>query len=292
MVFLYYIILAILQGLFEWLPISSSGQTMIIAMNFFSISADEAFSLAIWLHLGTMFAVLLRFIKDYWNIFKACLPPVFKNVEEIDKKKRNWLIFATIGTAVTALPLYFIFREVIIETLLVSEADAAFVGDIITLIISGLLIITGIILLRAQKKEGRKIIGDEPMGKINRQSFLAGLAQGVSILPGISRSGITVSTILGQKYEQNNALKLSFLMSVPVVIASVAVDIIFGEGSIFALDPFIILWVIIISFLVGYLTIEALIRISKKINFGYFCIVYGAIAVMVITPFLIFSILI
>ncbi|TFF89419.1 MAG: undecaprenyl-diphosphate phosphatase [Promethearchaeota archaeon] len=287
-----YIILAVLQGLFEWLPISSSGQTMIIAMNVFSISADEAFSLAIWLHLGTMLAVFFRFIKDYWNIFKACLPPIFKDIEEVEKKKRNWLIFATIGTAITALPLYFIFREVIIEILLVSEADAAFVGDIITLIISGLLIITGIILLMTQKKEGKRKIEDVPMGKINKQSFLAGLAQGISILPGISRSGITVSTILGQKYEQNNALKLSFLMSVPVVIASVAVDLIFGEGSIFALDPFIIILVIIVSFLVGYLTIEVLIRVSKKVNFGYFCIFYGVIAFLVITPFLIYSILV
>ena len=286
---IFYIIIAILQGLFEWLPISSSGQTMIISMNIFVISAEEAFSLAIWLHIGTMLAVLLKYIKDYWNIFKACIPPVFKNVEEVDKKKRNWLIFATIGTAITALPLYFIFREIIIEELLVSEADAAFAGDIITLIISGLLIITGIILLKSKNKYGDKTINDLPMGKVNKHSFIAGLIQGISILPGISRSGVTVSTILSQKYEQDSALKLSFLMSVPVVIASVAVDILFGDGSLLALDTSIIVITTLISFVVGYLTIELLVRVSKKVNFGYFCIIYGIIAFAVILPFLIYS---
>ncbi|MFX0073740.1 MAG: undecaprenyl-diphosphate phosphatase, partial [Candidatus Hermodarchaeota archaeon] len=54
-----YIIIAILQGLIEWLPISSSGQVMIVAINFFGISPEEAFSLSIWLHLGTAFAVIL-----------------------------------------------------------------------------------------------------------------------------------------------------------------------------------------------------------------------------------------
>ena len=66
-----FIIIAILQGLFEWLPISSSGQVMIISTEFFGISTDEAFSLAIWLHLGTALAVIIRFWKDYVGIFKS-----------------------------------------------------------------------------------------------------------------------------------------------------------------------------------------------------------------------------
>jgi undecaprenyl-diphosphatase len=236
-----YIIIAILQGLFEWLPISSSGQVMIVAVNFFGIPPEEAYSLSIWLHLGTMFAVLLKFKKDYIRIVKSFLPMKF-NIIETDIKKRNWLIVGTIGTAITALPLYFIFKFII-----VGEFTAVH-GDLLTLIIAGMLIITGIILLLIKKKFGVKTIESVEKQNVIKDSFIIGLIQGVAVLPGISRSAITVSTTLIENYEQDSALRLSFLMSVPVVIASIAVDIIFGEGSVFRiLDP---ITIIIITFFV------------------------------------------
>ena len=275
-----YIIIAILQGFFEWLPISSSGQTFIISMNLFNISAEEAYSLAIWLHLGTTLAVILKFRTDFVKICKSVLPKKYV-VDDIDIKKRNWLVYATIGTGITALPLYFVFRIVI------SGAFTAFQGDLITLIISGLLIITGIILLKTRKIYGKITLEDAPQNEITKDSFLAGLIQGVSILPGISRSGVTVSAVLLENYNQDNALRLSFLMSVPVAIASIMVDIIFGEGSVFGtLEPFLIILITIISFLVGYLTIEILLRVAQKISFGYFCISYGVITYLIIIPFI------
>jgi undecaprenyl-diphosphatase len=276
-----YIVFAILQGLFEWLPISSSGQVMIVAVNFFGIPPEEAYSLSIWLHLGTMFAVLLKFRKDYIRIVKSFLPKKF-NIEETDIKKRNWLIVGTIGTAITALPLYFIFKYIIIGEF--TEIH----GDFLTLIIAGMLIITGIILLLIKKKFGVKTIESVEKQNVIKDSFIIGLAQGVAILPGISRSAITVSTILIENYEQDNALKLSFLMSVPVVIASIAVDIIFGEGSVFGiLDPITIIIITFISFIVGYASIEILLKIAKRIQFGYFCLLYGIIAYAIILPFFI-----
>ncbi len=274
-----FIILSILQGLTEWLPISSSGQVMIFSINVFGIPPDQAFSLAIWLHLGTTIAVLLKFRTDYIKIIQSFLPNIFE-VEDIDIKKRNWVIFATIGTAITALPLYF----------LIKDSFSAFQGDLITLIISGFLIITGIILLKMRKDYGKNAINDIEDQKIFKHSFLTGLIQGCSILPGISRSGVTVSTILGEKYEHSSALKLSFLMSVPVAIASIGIDIIFGEGSILGtLDPIIIILSTLISFGVGYLTIEFLIRVAQKIQFGYFCILYGIISIIIIIPILLIS---
>ena len=276
-----YIIIAILQGLFEWLPISSSGQVMIVAVNFFGIPPEEAYSLSIWLHLGTMFAVLLKFKKDYIRIVKSFLPMKF-NVIETDIKKRNWLIVGTIGTAITALPLYFIFKFII-----VGESTAIH-GDLLTLIIAGMLIITGIILLLIKKKFGVKTIESVEKQNVIKDSFIIGLIQGVAVLPGISRSAITVSTTLIENYEQDSALRLSFLMSVPVVIASIAVDIIFGEGSVFRiLDPITIIIITLSSFIVGYASIEILLKIAKRIQFGYFCLLYGIIAYAIILPFFI-----
>ncbi|MHA1825011.1 MAG: undecaprenyl-diphosphate phosphatase [Promethearchaeota archaeon] len=276
-----YIIIAILQGLTEWLPISSSGQVMIFSLNILDISPEQAYSLSIWLHLGTMFAVILRFRKDYYGIIKSFIPNKVK-MDQRDVKKRNWIIITTVGTAITAVPLYLIFRVLILGTY---SADQ---GDVLTLIISSFLIITGIILLVFKKKYGRKTIDGISNKELNRDSFIAGLIQGFAILPGISRSGVTVSTLLIENYEQDHSLNLSFLMSVPVILASIGVDLIFGEGSIFgSLDIPTILVITIVSFLVGYLTMEILLRVARKVNFGYFCILYGVLAFIIIVPFLI-----
>ncbi|TFG18074.1 MAG: undecaprenyl-diphosphate phosphatase [Promethearchaeota archaeon] len=273
-----YIIIALLQGLVEWLPISSSGQVFVVATTFLNINPDEAFSLSIWLHFGTMFAVLLKFRKDYYRIVKSIFPNRFKS-EDIDIKKRNWLIIATIGTGITALPLYFVFKFLFIE------GFSAESGDIITLVIAGFLIITGIVLIKFKASYGSKDVENVSKEVIRKDSLISGLIQGISILPGISRSGFTVSSMLFERYKQEKALFLSFLMSVPVIIASIGVDILFGEGSVFGiLDPLTIVITTLISFLVGYLTMNILLKIANRIGFGYFCIAYGLVAFIIILP--------
>ncbi len=277
-----YIIIAILQGLFEWLPISSSGQVMMISINFFGIPPEKAFSLSIWVHLGTAIAVLIKLRKDYVQIIKSIIPRKFE-VDENDVKKRNWLICATIGTAITAIPLYLLFKFVIIEGFDATQ------GDVLTLVISGLLIVTGIVLLIFRRKFGKKNIKTVSDRELIKDSSISGLIQGIAILPGISRSGFTVSTILFEKYDQDQSLKLSFLMSVPVVLASIGMDIIFGEGSVFGtIDIFTILIITAISFIVGYLSMELLLKIAQKINFSYFCILYGVLSFVIIVPFMLF----
>ncbi|HEY0088029.1 MAG TPA: undecaprenyl-diphosphate phosphatase [Candidatus Lokiarchaeia archaeon] len=278
-----YIILAILQGLFEWFPISSSGQVMIVAIIVFGITADEAYSLSIFLHLGTMFAVLLKFRKDFLSIFKSFTKYEYEG-KSADVKRRNWVVLGTIGTAITALPLYFIFKALIIGEF------TALQGDLITLIITGLLILTGTILLLTKRMFGINTLDDVSNKEVMKDGFLAGLIQGLAVLPGISRSGITTSAILFEKYEQNSALKLSFMMAVPAIIGSIFVDIIFAKGSVFGfLDIFTIILITLISFIVGYLTMDLLLKIAKKVGFNYFCIIYGIIAFAVIIPVLILT---
>ncbi len=272
-----YIVMAILQGLVEWLPISSEGQTMVIATSVFGFSPGEAFSLAIFLHLGTMLAVLVRLRSDVVKIFKACLPNPPPEVTETDIKMRNWVIIATIATAIVAVPLYF----------LVQDLFAVTTGDTVTILIAGFLLITGIILLLTRKKYGQNTLEDVSTGTITKHSIITGLVQGTSVLPGMSRSGVTVSSNLFENYEQNTALRLSFLMSVPVVLGVIAVDILFGDYSVFGfLDPLTIVVVIAVSFIVGYFTMEFLLRLAHKIQFGYFCIFYAVIAFALILPFL------
>jgi len=205
-------------------------------------------------------------------------------VEDIHVKKRNWLIYATIGTAITAIPLYLLFKFIIIEGFDATQ------GDIMTLVISGFLIITGIVLLIFKKKFGTKTIDLISTRDLIKDSSISGLIQGIAILPGISRSGFTISTLIFEKYTQEQSLKLSFLMSVPVALASIGMDIIFGEGSVFGtIDIFTILILTAVSFIVGYFSMELLLKIARKINFSYFCILYGVISFAIIVPFVFFG---
>ena len=277
-----YIIIAIIQGLVEWLPISSSGQVLIASVTIFGIPPEQAFSLSIWLHLGTTIAVIVKMRKDFIRIIKSIIPGKFE-IEDIHVKKRNWLIYATIGTAITAIPLYLLLKFLIIEF------DAT-QGDLITLVISGFLIITGIVLLIFKKKFGNKTIDTISNRELIKDSSISGLIQGIAILPGISRSGFTISTLIFEKYTQEQSLKLSFLMSVPVALASIGMDIIFGEGSVFGtIDIFTILIMTAVSFIVGYFSMELLLKIARKINFSYFCILYGVVSFMIIVPFMFFG---
>jgi undecaprenyl-diphosphatase len=274
-----FVIIAILQGLLEWLPVSSSGQVMIISINFFGISPTNAYSLAIWLHLGTSLSVLLKFNRDFIEITKS----IFINPSEESKIpiiKRNWVIIATFGTALTGIPTYFAFK------IFLEDVYIAAHGDIITLVISGFLIVTGLILLLRKRISGMKQIESLNKKLFQSDSFIGGLIQGFSVLPGISRSGITISAILMEQYTQKDALTLSFLISVPAAFGSIFVDLIFGQGSIFgSMDLITILIITIVSFVAGYATIEIFLKIAQKIEFGYFCIVYGVLSYIIIVPF-------
>ena len=278
-----YIVIAIIQGLVEWLPISSSGQVLLASVNIFGIPPEQAFSLSIWVHLGTTIAVVVKMRKDFIHIIKSIIPGKFE-IEDNHVKKRNWLIFATVGTAITAIPLYLLFKFIIIEGFDATQ------GDIITLVISGFLIITGIVLLIFKKKFGNKTIDSISNRELIKDSSISGLIQGIAILPGISRSGFTISTLIFEKYTQEQSLKLSFLMSVPVALASIGMDIIFGEGSVFGtIDVFTILIITAVSFIVGYFSMELLLKIARKINFSYFCILYGVVSFIIIVPFMFFG---
>lgn len=242
------IILGIIQGITEWLPISSSGQGMLTMLMFFGVSAKEAFSIAIYLHFGTLLAVLVYLRQEIIDIFK---------VE--NKKILQFLIISTIFTGLVGLPLY----------KFLSDAFGEFSGGIFTILIGILLIITGIIL--HQSKETSKEARDIEL----KDMVLAGCAQGITILPGISRSGITVAALLWLKFNQQTALKLSFLMSIPAVLGALAIESLNSTITPFSQE---VAAGIIFAFIFGILTMHLLLKIAQKLNFANFCIFLGGVS--------------
>ncbi len=258
------IILGVIQGVFEWLPISSQGNLVLVMVGVFGIGIVSAFKYSIFLHLGTFLAVLVYFRKDVVKIIARLrkYKPGFKRKKD---GLISFLIVATVITGIIGYPLY----KLVINLNLPGEIFIGLIG--IALIITGLL----------QKVSLNKKIKTER--RLNfKDSILLGVLQGLAIIPGISRSGITISGFLFRRYSPKQGLHLSFLMSIPVLfVGSVFMPLIQGFPEVNVVNLILGLG---FAFIFGILTIKLLLTLAQKIRFWIFCIFIGGLALV---PFLV-----
>lgn len=253
------ILLGAIQGITEWLPISSSGVVTLINSNFLGISdIGQLLHIALFLHLGTFFAALIYFRKEVLHLFKTLSQ--YKYQDDASKKTLKFLITATIISGIIGLS--------ILKLLTSFEGYLEITGKTITFAIAILLLITGIIQIKIKNRGLKKERELE-----NKDGIILGLAQGVSSLPGISRSGITISTLLLKNFDDTTALRLSFLMSLPIVL----VGNIFLNLNDFAQITSVSIYGLLASFIFGLLTISGLMKISRKINFGWFALIFALV---------------
>ncbi|OYT53316.1 MAG: UDP-diphosphatase [Candidatus Altiarchaeales archaeon ex4484_2] len=255
-----YILMGILQGVTEWLPVSSTGQSMLALISVLQASPETALKFAIYLHIGTMLAVLVRFRKEVKHILTS-LP---KRGED---KITSYLIVSTIVTGLVGVPVYLLMKQ--------SLGILAEQGELVTALIGVFLVLTGFSIHLSHNKVGLRQIENITL----RDMVVGGMAQGFAIIPGVSRSGITTATLLFLGLKQDTALKLSFLMSVPAVLGAVALDLLQGDFLVYDFTGLIT--AVFTSFIVGYATMDILIRFSRRIRFDVFCVFFGLIAVVV-----------
>lgn len=255
------ILVGIIQGITEWIPISSSGFLALIFANLFQVTDLTVIIQSIlWLHLGTFFAALIYFRKDVAHLFVSLFR--YKKSDKPTKKTINFLIISTIISGLIGL--------FIIKALTLSQENLSITGKTISLGVGILLLITGILQLRVKKQGLRKL---KDVSWVD--SVITGIGQGLSSLPGLSRSGITVSTLMLRKFNDTTALRLSFLMSLPIVL----IGNIFLNIPDFGVTPLSI-WGLVFSFIFGLLTIHALMKLSKKINFGWFVLIFALLMIV------------
>jgi len=256
---LWQIIVALIQGLVEWLPISSEGQLIFYISNFTSVDPNDMLSLVVWLHLGTSLAVVVRYPKIFLGLIS------FK-----DRVLLKRLIIATIGTAVTAIPLY----------ILLKNSISLFQGEMLNILVGGLLLVTAVILYLPTRQTTDNSQEVETGEVTDKEALVTGLVQGSAVLPGLSRSGVTVSSLLMQRVDKETALRFSFLMSVPAVLGILALDIITGSALQVNVSPLDMILMEVIVFTVGLLSIEFLLRLARKVSFWKLCLVLAAIAIV------------
>lgn len=261
-----YILLGITQGIAEWLPISSEGMIVLIETKFFGGgSLPSLIELALFLHLGTLLAALVYFRRDIAHLLKAATTYNRATVE-----MRATLVFLFLSTAVGG-GLGFILLKIIEST----EKDIGFSGKVVTLLVGIMLIVTGALQLIKRGNEGKKTAPSLSV----KDGIVLGILQGFAVLPGISRSGITVSGLMLRGFSDTEALRLSFLMSMPIVFAG---NIILNMSMITSLSGEKITG-LIAAFIFGLLTIKGLIAAAERIPFGKFIIGFGIL--MIISTF-------
>jgi undecaprenyl-diphosphatase len=242
-----YLLLGVLQGLTEWLPISSQGQTVLVSKAL-GLPVDSL-NLSIWLHTGTLFAAIVYFRRDLVQLLK---------LERNDLLK--FLVLSTVVTAIIGAPLYLGFEGSL----------ANMPGQVVMGAIGLLLIVTGLVQKYAKPK------GRDEASATKKDAILVGLAQGFSVLPGISRTGMTTSSLLFLGFKSKAALRLSYLMSIFAVAAAEIGLQIRGEFEI-GIGPII---AVVAAFFVGILTIDLLLKLAQKIKFWKFCIILGVVSLV------------
>lgn len=244
------LVLGLLQGFTEFLPVSSSAHLSLAPYLFGWQDPGLAFDVA--LHFGTLVAVLWFFRKEWAQLIVAAASIVTtRRVDTVEKKRVVFLIIATIPGAIGGL-------------LLEKKAETVFRAPALT---ATALIVVGIILWLVDKvaSQERKLDSMTAM-----EAFLIGCAQVIALIPGVSRSGSTISAARGLRFDRQSAAVFSFLMSMPIIAAAVIVkgpEVLKNGG--FGIE---LLVGVLASAISGWFAISALLRYVSKHSYGLFAI--------------------
>lgn len=249
------ILLGMVQGLTELLPISSSAHLFLVPWFFHWGQVPESFDVA--LHFGTLLAIGIFFFKDWIALLKGGYLRVVKKEKSVEGRMFWYLVLATIpGGAIGFLLDHF-------------------AGDILQkpLLIAICLIVMGIILYLVDKK-AKSNTNYEHMTL--KQTFLIGLSQALAFIPGVSRSGITMTTGRLMGVDRESTAKYSFMLSAPIVLAATVYKLKDFVWNI----PFLI--GVMVSFVVGIFVIKFLLEYLKKGSFKGFAIYRVILGLIVI----------
>lgn len=253
------IVLGLVQGLSEFLPISSSGHLALL-QNLFEINEDKVIFFAVLLHIGTLVSIFVVYHKDIYALIKE-LFLLFKDIftgkglrikERPIRKLGIMIIVSSIPTAIMGL----LFSDYI---------DKIF-GSLTVIAVCW--IITGFILLFSEKLKNNK---KEIEGMKYRNAIFIGICQGLAIMPGISRSGSTIVGSLVTGLKREFAVEFAFLISIPAILGSAILE--FPKAIKAGIEPSTI-GPMIVGFLVaaisGYFAITTMIKIVSKHKMRYF----------------------
>lgn len=253
------LILGLVQGLTEFLPVSSSGHLELTKAMFGDNSLpEESLMMTVVLHAATALSTIAIFRKDIAEIIKGLLQ--FKNNEQFQFSVK--IVLSMIPAAAVGV-------------LLEEEIEQFFGGQI--LLVGCMLIVTAGLLFLADRAKSTL----NPVSSKN--AFIIGIAQAIAILPGISRSGATISTSVLLGVDRQKAARFSFLMVVPLILGKMAKDILSGDLANSQTETSLLIIGFVAAFVAGLVACQWMIALVKKSQlkyFSFYCLIVGIIAII------------
>ena len=246
------IILGTIQGLTEFLPISSSGHLVLGQMILdVKIQGNE---FEVVTHLGTLVSVLCIFWKEILSLI----------LNITDKNTREYIFYIILGTIPAAI---------------IGFGAKSYISELFDSVqlVSGALMVTGLILFFSQKVKKNSLTIDA------NKALLIGITQAIAIIPGISRSGITICTALALGMSGKNAAKFSFLLAIPVISGAGLLLALDSQSNITLIPLTSLIMAFLSSFIVGYICLKwllSLLESGKFYFFGYYCFLIGLIVLL------------
>lgn len=261
-------LLGLLQGLTEFLPVSSSGH-LVLAQHLLGLPADDV-SFEVFVHFGTVLSIVAvyreRILQILRHVLLASREPLRLTLHYRGNADFRFAVFILITMIPTGI-IYLIFRKMLEQAF----GDPRFVLS--------MLLVTGTLLMLTK-------IRKRPEGPISpMKSLLIGIAQGSALIPGISRSGATICTALYVNVTPEQAANFSFLMSLPVIVGATGIELIklLDEGLTTSLAP--VLVGMAIAFFSGILAIKIVLDFVRRGNlqyFAYYCFAVGTLGLILI----------
>lgn len=253
----------VLQGLLEWIPVSSEGNLALVLALLGEASPGAAVRLSLFLHMGTGFAALAYYRRTVAGLLARV--PAWEPHRALEPGNRELTVVgvATVVSAAVGAVAY----------VALATAVTTMTGGLFVAFVGVLLVGTGV-LQRYATDLGLAGERDAGLG----DGLLLGAAQGVAILPGVSRSGTTVSALILRGHDGRRAFDLSFVVSIPAAFGAGALAIA-HSGGVPAVSPAAAVLSLAVSAVVGYLTIDAILAVVDRVAIWAVCIGLGMVAI-------------
>ncbi|MBQ8219289.1 MAG: undecaprenyl-diphosphatase UppP [Bacilli bacterium] len=259
------IILGIIQGIGEFLPISSSAHLILVPYLFGWEQSSMAFDIA--LHFGTLLAVLTIFFNDWWSLFTGALNKITKGKNSFENKMFWYLVIATIPGALLGFLLNDVVENVFRQKIW---------------LIATALGIMGILIYLGDKWADKHYKIETDYKHISlKQALVIGLSQSLAIIPGFSRSGTTILAARLMGLSKSAATKFTFILSVPIIAGATILEI--GNLAF----TFETLLGIVIAYIVGIISIKFLLEYIKRHDFSVFAIYRVILSIIILIKFFI-----
>ncbi|MGA3020940.1 MAG: undecaprenyl-diphosphate phosphatase [Candidatus Micrarchaeales archaeon] len=267
---LYGAVLGVVQGISEWLPISSKTQILVVSEYLLKLNFSEAYAFGLFMEIGTIAAAVIYFRKEVSSLINA----IMRRGSRADNALLKYVVVSTLFTGIVGAPLF----------LIVDSISGKYNIGIPMLIIGFILLIDAAVIKYARKKEAKSKGRRKLLDMGIKDYILVGIAQGFSALPGVSRSGVTTSTLILLNVDTGEAFRLSFIDMIFATSGAVVLTLIASGSSISSSIALIgisgLAVSIVVATVISFFLIGLLLGIAKRSSIIYFIAALGIIAML------------